>query len=163
MVTMEDISPPHNDAERAWLRQLWQAEWGGELMVSRGRVWCLAQLEAVIARVNGEPAGAATYRIDPADGCELVSINAILPGRGIGSRLLADVEARARAAGCRRVWLITSNDNLDALGFYQRRGYRIVAVYPGAIDDARRIKPGIPLRAENGIEIHDELELAKVL
>ena len=69
-------------------------------------------------------------------------------GGGIGTKLLTAVEADTRAAGGRQVWLITSNDNLDALRFYQRRGYRIAAVYPGAIDNARRIKPSIPLIGE---------------
>lgn len=77
--------------------------------------------------------------------------------------MLTAVEDKARAAGCNRVWLITSNDNVEALRFYQRRGYRITAVYPGAIDEARKIKPAIPLIGNHGIEIHDEIELAKEL
>lgn len=60
-----------------------------------------------------------------------------------------------------RIWLITTNDNLNALGFYQKRGFRIKAVYPGAVDEARRIKPEIPLAASNGIPIRDEIELEK--
>jgi hypothetical protein len=58
-----------------------------------------------------------------------------------------------------RLWLITSNDNLNAIRFYQRRGMRLTAVHRGAIDEARQIKPSIPLIGEHGIPIHDELEL----
>ncbi len=132
-------------------------------MVSRGHIYQLADLVSLVAKVDGEMAGAATYRIDGRGGCELMSINATRPHAGVGSRLLEAVERAAREAGCRRVWLITSNDNLNALRFYQRRGYRMAALYPGAIDEARRIKPSIPLVGNDGIEIHDELELAKAL
>ena len=80
------------------------------------------------------------------------------PGRGIGSTLLEGVANEARRRGCRRLWLITTNDNLNAIRFYQRRGLRLVAVHAGAVDDARRLKPSIPLVGEDGIPIRDELE-----
>ena len=60
--------------------------------------------------------------------------------------------------GCSRTWLITSNDNVNAIRFYQRRGMRLVAVHRGAIDEARQLKPSIPLVGKHGIPIHDELE-----
>ena len=64
---------------------------------------------------------------------------------------------RPRAAGLRRVWLVTTNDNLDALRFYQRRGLRIAAVHPGAVDRSRAVKPTIPLVDAYGIPLRDEL------
>jgi len=156
------ILAPQTAADQAWLKDLWTAEWGGETMVTRGRVHRLADLQALIAWDGPTPVGAATFRVDGPD-CELMSLNATRPGGGAGSALLQAVEDAAREAGCRRVWLITSNDNLDALRFYQRRGYRLVAVHHGAIDAARSLKPGIPLVGEYGIPIHDELELEKRL
>jgi GNAT superfamily N-acetyltransferase len=157
------ISLPSGDAEWLWLKTLWRSEWGGETMVSRGHVFRLDELNALVARCGGELVGAATYRFDDDHGCELMSINATMQGEGIGTKLLAAVEEAALSAGCHRVWLITSNDNLGALRFYQRRGYRLTAVYHGAIDQARRIKPNIPLVGDFGIEIHDEIELSKDL
>jgi len=154
------IRPPQNEDDRAWLTGLWVEEWGGTVMVTRGRVHGLAELEARIAWAGGSRVGAAAYRIEGPE-CELLSLNASAPGQGVGTALLDAVEEAARAAGCSRVWLITSNDNLDALRFYQRRGYRLVAVHVGAIDEARRIKPSIPLVGDYGIPIHDELELEK--
>jgi len=156
-----EIFPPIVEDERQWLADLWHSEWGGDTMVSRGHVYRLADLQALVAKAVGELVGAATYRFDDAGGCELMSINAVSQGGGVGTRFLNAVEDEARRAGCQRVWLITSNDNLDALRFYQRRGYRITAIYPGAIDEARRIKPTIPIVGDHGIEIHDEIELSK--
>lgn len=66
----------------------------------------------------------------------------------------------AYANSCARLWLITTNDNVGALVFYQKAGFRLVAVYPDAVNQARKLKPQIPLVAENGIPIRDEIELA---
>jgi len=82
---------------------------------------------------------------------------------GIGAALLARATQVARDAGATRVWLITTNDNLRAIRFYERRGFRIIAVHRGAVDRARMLKPSIPLVAENGLELHDELERELIL
>lgn len=156
------VLPPTGAADWEWLAGLWRSQWGGEAMVSRGRVHRLQDLRVLIAWSEGQRVGAATSHLE-GDQCELVSIDATAGGKGVGSALLQAVEEAARAAGCRRVWLITTNDNLDALRFYQRRGYRLVAVYPGAVDAARKIKPSIPEIGYHGIPLHDELELEKQL
>ena len=69
----------------------------------------------------------------------------------------------AREAGCGRVWLITTNDNLRALRFYQRRGFRLVAVHPDALERSRELKPSIPEIGLDGIPLRDELELELTL
>lgn len=172
------VMPSTDDGDRLWLADLWRREWGGEVMVTKGQVHQLADLEALIAwdddatnasdvvaasSMLGVRVGAATFRLDGEGGCELMSLNAQREGRGVGSALLEAVEAAARRAGCYHLWLITTNDNLDALRFYQRRGYRLAALYPGAVDQARKAKPTIPLVGERGIPLHDEIELDKRL
>lgn len=163
------ITSPRTESDRAWLASIWRTEWGGETMVTRGTAYQLSSLHARIAWVDEERVGVATYRLGPdtcaleAHSCELMSLNALVTRKGIGTALLNDIEEVARTEGCTRVWLITSNDNLDALRFYQRRGYRFVAVYPGAIDEARKIKPGIPDTGYHGIPVRDEIELEKRL
>jgi DNA-3-methyladenine glycosylase I len=89
----------------------------------------------------------------------LVTLDALQEGRGVGSALLTAVVEQAGREGCRRLWLVTTNDNLAALRFYQRRGLRIVVVRRCAVDEARRVKPSIPLTGHDGIPIHDEVEL----
>jgi hypothetical protein len=63
--------------------------------------------------------------------------------------------------GVRELWLTATNDNLDALRFHQRRGFRLVAVRAGAMEEARRLKPSIPLVGEFGIGIRDHLRLLR--
>lgn len=156
------IAHPRTDADRGWLTAVWREEWGGDVMVTRGRTYHLNELSALIAWDGAQRVGLATY-FTHGDACELMSLNALAQRKGVGTALLAAVEEASWQAGCTRVWLITSNDNLDALKFYQRRGYRLVAVHAGAIDEARRIKPTIPLTGYYEIPIHDELELSKTL
>ncbi len=95
--------------------------------------------------------------------CELVSLNSFQERRGVGTRLLKAVAAAAKAAGCRRVWLTTTNDNTDALRFYQRRGYDLVALRLHAVDEARCVKPSIPATGAHAIPIRHEIELEFVL
>jgi GNAT superfamily N-acetyltransferase len=100
-----------------------------------------------------------TYVIRGAD-CEILTLHSDRRWNGAGTALLAEVKRIARAAGCTRLWLITTNDNVDALRFYQRRGFRLAALRPGAVDDSRaRLKPEIPEVGAHGIALRDELEL----
>jgi ribosomal protein S18 acetylase RimI-like enzyme len=153
---------PVTEEQRPELTKLLEREWGTIKIVSRGEVHDLSRCSALFCVEHGGVVGIATYEITGKD-CELLTIDAFEKRRGIGSRLLGAVAERARAAGCRRLWLVTTNDNLDAIRFYQRRGMRLVAVFPTAVDEARRIKPQIPLVGEYGIPIRDELEFELAL
>jgi len=148
---------PAREQELGQLRERLRAEWTGDVVVSRGVIHELSRLDVLVALDGASVVGAATYLVG-GGACELVTLNAFEPSRGVGSALLDGVAEEARAAGCRRLWLTTSNDNLTAQRFYERRGLRLVATHRGAVDDARKLKPSIPLVGEDGIEIHDELE-----
>jgi GNAT superfamily N-acetyltransferase len=145
-------------ADHEWVARHLQAWWGSTTIVGHGGHWDAARLPALLAIRVEQIIGLATFEVQSVD-CHLVTLNAIEERIGVGSALLAAVIERAAASGCQRVWLTTTNDNLHAIGFYQRRGLRIVAVYPGAVDRARQTKPSIPQIGNDGIHIHDELEL----
>jgi len=145
--------------DRAWIAELLQRRWGSTTVVSRGRTNRADLLPAMVAETVDGRHGLATYRVED-DEVELVTLDAEPPGQGVGTALLAAVMEASRSQGCHRLWLVTTNDNLDALRFYQRRGLRLAAVNVGAVDRAREIKPTIPRVGSNGIAIHDELELA---
>ncbi|MCP4427991.1 MAG: GNAT family N-acetyltransferase [Chloroflexi bacterium] len=147
---------------QTWANQFLERHWGTTQVVSRGQLYDAATLPGFVAFHNNEPVGLVTYRLD-GDTCELMTINTDVEGRGIGTRLVTAVRESAIAANCRRLWLITTNDNLAALGFYQKRGFRITAVHPNALAVSRRLKPQIPLVGLNGIPLRDEIELAMEL
>jgi ribosomal protein S18 acetylase RimI-like enzyme len=127
-------------------------------MVNHGTIHIVSALPGFIAEVDSEAAGLLTYHLDGA-ACEIVTLNSWREGAGIGSALIDAAVDAARTAGCTRVWLLTTNDNLHALRFYQRRGFRLAALYPDALTEARRVKPSIPATGYHGIPIRDEIEL----
>ena len=153
---------PLREEERGWLAEHLQLAWGSTTIVSRSRARDAAKLPAFVATDADVLVGLATYAIEGGQ-CELITIEAFRAGEGIGTALLGAVTDAARARRCERLWLVTTNDNLAALAFYERRGLRQIAVHRGAVDEARALKPEIPLTGEDGIEIHDEIELAREL
>jgi ribosomal protein S18 acetylase RimI-like enzyme len=113
----------------------------------------------LVAELDGRLIGVLTYVVRGAE-CEVLSLHADERRQGVGSALIAEVKEIARMHGCTRLWLITTNDNVDALRFYQRRGFRLAALHRGAVEDSRaRLKPEIPKLGEYDIPIRDELEL----
>jgi ribosomal protein S18 acetylase RimI-like enzyme len=144
--------------DRDWVMRLLQERWGSTLIVSRGRVHEADKLPGFIAEDQGDPIGMVTYWID-GDECEMVSLDSLVEGRGLGSALVAAVKETATEGGCDRLWLITTNDNTVALRFYQKLGFRLVAVHRNAIDRSRELKPEIPTIGMDGIPIRDEIEL----
>lgn len=147
-----------SDADRTEVAAFIEKHWGSTVIMSRGRAYYPHQEEAFIERRDGRIVGLVTFRAD-GDGLEVLTLNSTLEGQRIGSALMLAVIDETRRRGCNRLWLTTTNDNLRAIGFYQRLGFRITAVHVGAVDEARRLKPQIPLVGRDGIEIHDELVL----
>jgi ribosomal protein S18 acetylase RimI-like enzyme len=158
-VTIRPLAPQDMD----WARNAWRVFWGSETIVSRGERHELPELPGFIALVDDEPSGVASYMQDGRGGCELVSLHSSIEGSGAGTRLVEAVVEAARAQGCKRVWLITTNDNTDALRWYQKRGFRLSALYVDAVTQARAIKPEIPATGDDGIPIRDEIEMELVL
>lgn len=149
------------DDERAWAASVIAESWG-DVVIGGGREHRPAELPALVAEADGERAGLLTYAID-GDDCELVTIDALTVGGGIGGALVEALADTARAAGCARVHLITTNDNLPALRLYQRHDFVLAGVRRDAVAESRRRKPQIPATGHAGIPIRDELELERAL
>lgn len=149
---------PLDPGDREWVEWLIVERWGEPIVVGRGGVWHPAELSGFAAFDGDECVGLVTYEID-GEACEVVTIDALREGVGIGTALLEAVVEEARAAECSRVQLMTTNNNLRALAFYQKRGFRLVGLRPGAIDEERRLKPSMPTHDAAGLPIRDELHL----
>jgi ribosomal protein S18 acetylase RimI-like enzyme len=151
---------PLTESDRAWAVQVEAESWSTPVVARLGELVDPTRLPGFIAILDGQRAGLASYAVR-GDECELVTIRSLREGRGVGRALLDAVRDAAVEAGCTRLWLITTNDNLRALELYQRWGMEIVAFHRHAVTEARRhLKPSIPERGAHGIPIAHELELA---
>jgi RimJ/RimL family protein N-acetyltransferase len=150
---------PFTEQYQAWACEEMTEQWSSPLIVSRGRLHQADTLPGFVALIDGAPQGLLTYRIEEEEECEVVTLHAVIEGIGIGTALLDAARRLAKARGCRRLWLVTANENTPALRFYQKRGFTLVAVYPDAFTEYRKLKPSIPLTGIDGIPIRDEIEL----
>ncbi len=150
---------PLTESDRAWAVHAEADSWSQPVVARLGELVDPTQLPGFIAVLDGKRAGLASYAVRGEE-CELVTIRSLHEGRGVGRALLNAVRDAAREAGCTRLWLITTNDNLRALALYQRYGMDIVAFHRHAVTEARRhLKPSIPERGAHGIPIAHEVEL----
>jgi RimJ/RimL family protein N-acetyltransferase len=161
MVNSFQIIPVSSD-DKAWITSLLKEWWAGPLIVTRGKLHLADELPGFIAVHDGMPAGLITYDV-VGDECEIVTMNSLVENRGIGTALISAVSNIALKAGCRRIWLITTNDNTAALRFYQKKCFSLVAVHRNAIERSRQLKPEIPETGNDGIPLRDEIELEIVL
>ena len=127
-------------------------------MVVRGRVYIIDQLDGFIAIEDDSWLGLVTFIVEDSQ-CEIMSLDSLREGIGIGTALIKEVEKEVRQLGCTRLRLVTTNDNTHALRFYQKYGFELTALRPRAVDESRKLKPSIPPTGDDGIPIRDELEL----
>ncbi|MER6942436.1 GNAT family N-acetyltransferase [Nonomuraea sp. NPDC000554] len=154
-ITVRPVEPADLDQ----VTRILTGSWGGSTLIAlgRGELVDAATLPGYLAFDGEQAAGLVTYA--SRDGAvELITVDALIPGRGVGRALLDAVRAAAVVSGADRLWLCTTNDNTRALRFYQRYGFDLVALHRNAVDEARKLKPGIPGESD-GIPIRHELEL----
>ena len=140
-----------------WTRSILEEGWGSTEVARLGELIDAADLPGYVAVVDDRRAGLATFTLR-SDGLEVVTLQSLVPGRGIGRALMDRLERHGRDEGADRLWLITTNDNLRAFEFYQRWGMDLVRVVERGVERSRLIKPGIPERGANGIALRHELE-----
>jgi GNAT superfamily N-acetyltransferase len=148
--------------DQPWVSDFMKEHWGEDRIIVHNQEYIPSRLAGFAAFRDDQLTGLSTYTVENNE-CELISLDSLRPAQGTGKTLLDAVCKTAVRSGCWRLWLVTTNDNLQALGFYQKCGLRICAIYPGAVDEARMHKPTIPMIAENGLPIHDEIELEEIL
>ncbi|MCU9595793.1 GNAT family N-acetyltransferase [Caldibacillus thermolactis] len=151
------------DLPKTKIIEFFKLHWGSTEMVISSGVYDCSALDG-FAAVNEEDKiiGLITYIIKYNE-CEIISLDSIEEGKGIGTTLVQEVENLAIKKKCELLKLITTNDNLLALRFYQKRGFILSQIINNAVEKARKLKPEIPLIGNDGIPIRDEIELIKIL
>lgn len=148
--------------DQEYIRRHWEKTWGLPI-VSIDRTYEPADVSGLVWRDEwGEPQGLITWHIE-GDRAELVTLDAYQQGRHIGGRLLDGAETELCRRGVRHATIVTTNDNLRAIAFYVRRGYRIVRVELDDVDRVRKLKPGVPRLGQDGIPLRDMFALEKEL
>ncbi len=153
---------PFADSDREWARGLLRQDWGSEKVVVHRETFYPADLAGFIAWRGGCREGLVTIKVD-GNICEIVTLKALKPNLGIGGALINAVKTRVRELGCCKLTLTTTNDNTRALRFYQKQGFRLSALRIGAMDEARELKPEIPLLGVDNIPIRDEIDMELAL
>jgi ribosomal protein S18 acetylase RimI-like enzyme len=151
---------PAGEADRPMIAWLMMELWGSALQYVHQTLYRPAELPGLIAERSSRVVGLLTFHVDGSV-LEVVTLNALERRGGVGTLLMEAAVAEARQRGCQEIRLTTTNDNLDAIRFYQRRGLRLVALRPGAVDRARAEKPEIPRIGDYGIPLRDEVDLAR--
>lgn len=136
--------------------------WGSAMIVTRGNIYNIEKLPGFVAVIGDKVKGIITYNIQDKQ-CEIVSLDSLYENKGIGTFLIQEVISLARGKGCIRVWLVTTNDNIHAIRYYQKRGFDLVKIHRNAVNESRKIKPEIPVFGFDGIPILHEIEFEKIL
>ena len=144
------------------LSQFWVEHWGDAVMITRGNTYHPEQLDGFVIEDDHEWIGLLTFFIKDGE-CEVTSLDSLREGQGVGFKLIETALEEARKQNCKRLFLITTNDNMNALRFYQKRGFELVALYRGAVNETRKMKPSIPLTGFYDIPLRDEIELEIIL
>ena len=147
---------------RDLVNQFFIDNWFSTDMCVRGKIIDGTQLDGFLLQEENKIIGLVTYTFW-GDVCEIVSLDSKKENIGIGSTLLKEVERVAIDNNCKKMRLITTNDSMRALQFYQKRGYCLTKLYPNAMEEVRRVKPNVPELGDNDIPLRDEIELEKLL
>ena len=153
---------PMELADRPWVNRLLEDAFADATVARKGVLIDASVLPGFVATEGGRPVGFLTY--DAAHGeCEVVAIISVEEGRGIGRALMDAAHEHAVAAGYRRLWVVTTNDNTEVLRFYQLWGTGPCAFYRHGVGRSRRVKPSLPERGADGILLEHELEFELLL
>ena len=150
------------DLNRQKINGFIRDHWFTTEMVILGEIVDMTVVEGIAAMDGDEIVGLITYRVS-GDTCEITSLDSLREGQGIGTTLLEKVIAIAKAHNCEKVGVVTTNDNIHANQFYQKRGFDLVRQLIDSISKARVLKPEIPLIGQNGIPIKHEFEFEMLL
>lgn len=155
---LQEITEEYRDRVNQILKEAWNCP----PVISRGRAIDTTRLPGFLFIEEEVIKGVVTYHFEN-DECEITTLNSFEENRGIGTALIEGVLNIARENNCKRLWLITTNDDINAIRFYQRKGFDLKAAHINAIEASRRLKPSIPLIGMDQIPIKHELEFEILL
>lgn len=146
-----------NENNREYVNKFLIEHWFSTDMVVRGKIIDMTKVNGIIATENNSIVGLATYEIKGNE-CELLSLDSLTKQHGIGTTLLDKVISIAKENTYEKLKLVTTNDNINAICFYQKRGFDMTKLYYNSLNKSRELKPQIPLIGDNNIPLRNEIE-----
>lgn len=146
-----------NDLNRDLINEFIKQHWYTTTMIIRGKEIDMTKTEGFFYKEGEDIIALITYIIYD-NVIEITSLDSLREKQGIGSKLIEIVIHEARERKLQKIVLITTNDNINAMSFYQKRGFDMAHLYRNAMDISRKIKPEIPLIGENSIPLRHEIE-----
>ena len=147
---------------RQKVEQIIEDNWiSTDVYISDNKLVDCRQVDGFVACDGGNILGVITYIMYDKI-CEIVTLNSLESNKGIGTALCNELIEYAKKNNCKFIKVITTNDNLNALKFYQKRGFCLKEIFPNALEYVRK-KKSIPLIGENNIPLRDTIELEMVL
>jgi ribosomal protein S18 acetylase RimI-like enzyme len=149
-------------ADASWVLECLTEAWGSVHVARRGELLDASAFPALVAELDGSRVGLVVLDVRTED-CEVVSLTTEVRRRGVGLALIQRCVEVARAAGCRRLTLTTTDNNAVAIAFYRRLGLTCSAVRPDGVAASRLVKPSIPLHDKHGVAIAGEVDFELLL
>ena len=136
--------------------------WYTTTMIIRGREIDMTTVDGIVLWDNSQIVGLLTFIVYDHT-LEITSLDSLRDKQGLGTLLIEKVVSVAKEMKCKRIVLITTNDNINAICFYQKRGFDMVRLHYNAMEVSRKLKPEIPLIGENDIPLRHEIEFEMIL
>lgn len=150
------------DHTRSLINRFITERWFTTKMIARGKEIDITTAEGIFALEDGKIIGLITYVVYD-DILEITSLDSLCENKGLGTELLIKAIETAKKIKCKKIVLITTNDNIKAIRFYQKRGFDMACLYRNALDISRKLKPEIPLIGEEHIPLKHEIEFEMIL
>lgn len=150
------------DQNRDRINNFIKSHWYTTEMIIRGKVIDMTTVDGIFVLEDETIIGLITYIIRD-EILEIISLDSLHEKQGLGTMLVKAVVQEAEKRGCKRIAVITTNDNINAIRFYQKRGFDMVHLFHNALDISRKLKPEIPLIGENSIPLRHEIEFEMLI
>ena len=144
-------------SDRTLVDEFIRQQWYTTTMIIRGKEIDMTQKEGFYVKEQEDIIGLITYFVSD-DVLEVISLNSLRENQGIGTKLVDAVIREAKDRKLKKILVVTTNDNINAIKFYQKRGFDMACLYHNALDISRKIKPEIPLIGDHSIPLRHEIE-----
>ncbi|MCI8934275.1 MAG: GNAT family N-acetyltransferase [Clostridiaceae bacterium] len=144
-------------SDRTLVDEFIRQQWYTTTMIIRGKEIDMTQTEGFYVKEQEDIIGLITYFVSD-DVLEVISLNSLRENQGIGTKLVDAVIREAKDRKLKKILVVTTNDNINAIKFYQKRGFDMACLYHNALDISRKIKPEIPLIGDHSIPLRHEIE-----